>query len=664
MFVIAKIGRPGSKILQRLSPSLRTQIALLGIGGVLIISATCIGGLNYAARIQREADDSMRFEAELATLSDGFLESEQIALRFLRTRDETLIKTLADRIQKELLTLDKIEAYAANASDADPIRQVTSLRSGINLYATRFQNIAGARRILGLSDSDGLQGKLRSAAQQLDAALARIDEPRLSILMLTMRRHEKDFIIRGEERFGDQLDAREGEFETELSRSGLSAETRSDLLSLARDYRSAFTGFMVAQQALNDQVDDLEQVYGRTHPALVKAADAANTRSRAAERKAADFRQMLTWITASITLGLALLAVLFGRRVAGLISRMSAAMRELATGQFNIVLPGLGRRDEIGEMAQAVEAFKTTTKERAERELAARLDEDRRATERHKADLARLAAAFEATAGHVIAQVSSASEDLASSARSLTDTAHHTRTLSAAVATASEEASTNVELVAAATEQMMASAADIGRQVEESAGIARQAVHQAKQTDDRMARLAAAAERIGNVVQLIATIAQQTNLLALNATIEAARAGEAGAGFAVVAQEVKMLAKQTAEATEDIRQQIGGIQTATTESVGAIGEIVGIIGRISEIASTIATAIEAQDAVTHDIARNIQGASQRTSQVAVSIGEVTTGASRTGDASSQVLNAAKLLTDGNDRLKRELDHFISTIRAG
>ena len=663
MFLTCTIRKLGPKTLRRLRPSLKTQIAMLGIGGVLIISATCLCGLYYAAQLQRESDDTARFRAHLFSLSEGFLESQQITTRFLRTRTEALVKMHADRIQQELAELDKIEAFAATAPEGDPIRQVGSLRSGINLYATRFQNIVGAQRILGLGESDGLQGKLRSAVQQIESRLAQLDQPQLSILMLTMRRHEKDFILRGEEKFGDQLNEREADFETALAQSGLAADTKSDTLALVRAYKLAFAGFLVARQALDDQVEDLGQIYDRTRPTLIKAADAANARSELAERRASDFRQMLTWLTGLAAFTLALFAIVFGRRVAGLISGMSAAIRELAAGRFDVVLPGLDRTDEIGEMAQAIETFKLKAKEKAQFELEARLEEDRRAAERHKAELAKLAGAFEAAAGSVIDAVSSASEELTASAHSLSDTAHETRELSASAATASNEASANVQLVAAATEQMIASAAETGRQVEESAGIARHAVHQAKQTDDRMARLASAADRIGNVVQLIATIAQQTNLLALNATIEAARAGQAGAGFAVVAQEVKTLAKQTADATDEIRGQIAGIQTATRESVGAISEIVDIIGRISQIASTVATAIEQQGSATRSIAQNVQGASERTSQVAISIGEVANGASRTGSASSQLLQSATLLADGNNRLKQELDKFLATIRA-
>ena len=551
------------------------------------------------------------------------------------------------------------------------------MRSGINLYATRFQNIVGAQRILGMNPSDGLQGKLRSAVQQFEARVGQLDQPRLTVLLLTMRRLEKDFALSGEERFGDQLNEREADFETALAAAALPADVKTELLGLARAYKLAFAGFLVSRQTLDDQLDDLSQIFDRTRPALIKVADAAHSRAELAQRRADAFRQTFSWLIGIVAFALTLFAILFGRRVAGLISRMSAAMRQLAEGQFDVVLPGLDRTDEIGGMARAVESFKTRAQQRARAELDTRREEDRRAADRHKAELARLAAAFEASAGNVIATVSAASEELAASAHDLSDTAHHTQDLSAnvaaaseeasdnvrRVAAASEEASDNVRRVAAATEQMIVSASEIGRQVGESASFASAAVAQAQQTDARMAQLASAADRIGNVVQLIAASARQTNLLSLNATIEAARAAKTGAGFAVVAQEVKTLARQTAEATEDIRAQIADIQAATRESAGAISDIAGIIQRISQIASHVAGAIEEQGRATRSIAENVQVASERTSQVAVSIGQVASGASRTGTASSQVLTSSRLLSDGNGRLKQELDNFIATIRA-
>ncbi|MBC7580322.1 MAG: methyl-accepting chemotaxis protein, partial [Tardiphaga sp.] len=249
------------------------------------------------------------------------------------------------------------------------------------------------------------------------------------------------------------------------------------------------------------------------------------------------------------------------------------------------------------------------------------------------------------------------------SAGTLTATAERSEQLTTLVAAASEEASTNVQSVASATEEMASSVNEISRQVQDSARIASEAVVQAQTTNDRVAELAKAAARIGDVVELINTIAGQTNLLALNATIEAARAGEAGRGFAVVASEVKALAEQTARATGEISQQINGIQAATRESVNAIREIGDTIGRMSEIASTIASAVEEQGAATQEISRNVQQAAQGTQQVSANITDVQRGASETGSASSKVLTAAKSLSGESARLKLEVSKFLSSVRA-
>jgi len=280
-----------------------------------------------------------------------------------------------------------------------------------------------------------------------------------------------------------------------------------------------------------------------------------------------------------------------------------------------------------------------------------------------RTELYNLAESFETAVGNIIEKVGSASSELESSAVILTKSSAATQQLSAVVAAASEETSTNVQSVAAATEQMAGSISEIGRQVAESNRIANQAVRQAGKTDARIAELSQAAGRIGDVTQLITTIAEQTNLLALNATIEAARAGEAGRGFAVVAQEVKALAAQTAKATSEISTQIGGMQTATQDSVLAIKEISGTIERISEIAAAIAAAIEEQGTATQEIARNVQQAAIGSTQVANNIADVNRGAGDTGSASSQVLSSAQLLSDENKRLKAEVVKFLATVRA-
>ena len=342
---------------------------------------------------------------------------------------------------------------------------------------------------------------------------------------------------------------------------------------------------------------------------------------------------------------------------------LTGAMKELASGNFGVVLPGLGRKDEIGGVAEAVETFKVKAAEKAREEAEAKIKQDQVAAQQRKADMIKLADDFEGAVGEIIETVSSASTELEASASTLTATAVRSQELTTMVAAASEEASTNVQSVASATEEMTSSVNEISRQVQESARMANEAVDQARKTNDRVGELSKAAARIGDVVELINTIAGQTNLLALNATIEAARAGEAGRGFAVVASEVKALAEQTAKATGEIGQQISGIQAATQESVHAIKEISGTIEKLSEISSTIAAAVEEQGAATQEISRNVQQAAQGTMQVSSNITDVQRGASETGSASSQVLSAAQSLSSDSNRLKLEVGKFLNTVRA-
>lgn len=291
------------------------------------------------------------------------------------------------------------------------------------------------------------------------------------------------------------------------------------------------------------------------------------------------------------------------------------------------------------------------------------IDELMKAEEEKRGMIHKLAADFENAVGNIVGTVSSASSELESSAKRLAATAESAQLLTATVGSASAEASNNVQSVASATEELSSSVREISRQVQESARIANEAVGQARKTTDRVSELSKAAARIGDVVELINTIAGQTNLLALNATIEAARAGEAGRGFAVVASEVKALAEQTAKATGEIGQQISGIQSATQDSVGAIGEISGTIEKLSEISSTIAAAVEEQGAATQEISRNVQQTAEGTLRVSTNIMDVQRGATETGSASSQVLSSAQSLSNESRRLEKEVSRFLKTVRA-
>jgi methyl-accepting chemotaxis protein len=371
--------------------------------------------------------------------------------------------------------------------------------------------------------------------------------------------------------------------------------------------------------------------------------------------------------TASIVIAVLMLisigvAWLVTRSVVRPLSGLKRRMASLSEGQLEAPVVYADRADEIGEMARTVQVFRDAMVE-TNRLREQQTETEQHQAERRKADMNRLADQFESEVGQIINLVSTAAGQLEASSTTLSQTADTVEQISQQASHASSEATANVHSVAAASEELSSSVGEISRQVSASARIASEAVDQAQKTDSRISQLSQAAARIGDVVDLIQSIAGQTNLLALNATIEAARAGEAGRGFAVVAAEVKSLAEQTAKATDEISQQISDIQSATQDSVSAIKEIGATIARISEISSTIASAVEEQGAATQEISRNVQRAAQGTSQVASNISDVQRGASETGGASSQVLSAAQSLSGESNRLKREVAKFMDTVRA-
>ena len=353
--------------------------------------------------------------------------------------------------------------------------------------------------------------------------------------------------------------------------------------------------------------------------------------------------------------------LLTARSIVRPLSAMTDAMNRLAGGDYATPIPAVGRRDEVGVMAQAVLVFKdgmVAAREAAERERA-----EQAARERRARAIEQLTGRFDRDTGEVLGSVSTAALQMQATAGQLSANAEQTTRQSTAVAAASEEASANVQTVATATEELAASVQEISRQVAQSATIAGEAVAQAGKVDESMRGLASASEEIAKVIDLIMQIASQTRLLALNATIEAARAGEMGKGFAVVAAEVKALADQTTRATDEIAAKVTSIQGEAQGAVSSIGAIMETIRQISDVSGTIAAAVEEQQAATQEIARNIQQAAQGTQEVSSNIVGVNRAATDTGTAAHQVLGAADTLSDQAGVLKSKVEVFLSAVKA-
>jgi methyl-accepting chemotaxis protein len=452
------------------------------------------------------------------------------------------------------------------------------------------------------------------------------------------------------------------------------SEDKDFQVTIDRLNRIATDFVSVNDEAVRLDVVKNQIVKDRTTPQLNEAAELMDSATQHAHGSVKASRQDATDLAAQadrmnlMMAGAVMIAligsiVFYSVGVARPMTRLNGALGEMARGNLDVAIPGADRGDEIGDLAKTVTVIRRNAEDQAHDEAATKARQDEAAARLRKSEMQKLAQQFESAVGEIVNTVSSASSQLESSAGTLTQSAQRSQDLATTVASASEEASTNVQSVASATEELTSSVTEIGRQVQESARMANEAVGQARSTTDRVSELSKAATRIGDVVELINTIAAQTNLLALNATIEAARAGDAGRGFAVVATEVKALAEQTSKATGEIGQQISGIQAATQDSVNAIKTISGTIERLSEISSAIAAAVEEQGAATQEIARNVQQAARGTEQVSSNITDVQRGASETGSASSQVLSAAKALSGDSSRLRQEVSKFLNSVRA-
>jgi methyl-accepting chemotaxis protein len=368
-------------------------------------------------------------------------------------------------------------------------------------------------------------------------------------------------------------------------------------------------------------------------------------------------------IAAGIAALLALAATMvLVRRVTKPLRAVAATLTVLAEGRTDVEVQHADRHDEIGVIARTIDVFKNNRIERQKLE-AERINAEKQAMERRKAELNQFVEAFRAKIGGIIEQVLNSSGQFEKDARQLSVTAHSTAEMSGQSANASRQASEHVRSAATASNELSQSIVEISRQVLDSNNVAADAVKQANATDERMAELSAAGDRIGDVVKLITSIAEQTNLLALNATIEAARAGDAGRGFAVVAQEVKTLAGQTAKATDEISSHIVNMQRATGESVDAIKAIGLTIERISAITTSISSAVEQQGTATQSIAQGVEAAAGGTLDVAENIEHVARGAGETETTSGQMLRSAKALSEVSIHLRDEVEKFLDSVRA-
>ena len=678
---LSKHARPQSMSLRLPTLRFRAKI-MLGFAVVLAVSAASMGIAYFGFERVSVGVASYRnsvLEADMARDIDRELISYQASARYYVVTGKEDDGKAALAAEGGLI--DAIDRSLKGTSNPARLDQIRRLANEFRTFAGIFADIFKVKADSALVAQNQLTRGGAMLRYKLDDLASKAAEAQLTAVELAVKQVATQylavtglantFVINSDPAVATSAMARVKFVENSLQAISSTNEKilqgLKEAAGMLAGYRQAF-GTLVEN---SKSVDQLTAEMAKSTTAIIQGssalkADLLSDQQRLESESDATIRAterlIVMLATGSFLLGTAWAFVL-GKGISRPMTTMCRAMRELANGNFDVVLPGLGRKDELGEMAAAVEEFKLRAIAKAERDAAAQDAQNRANSAARRTELIRFADEFETAVGAIVSNVSASAVQLETAAGTLTRTAETTQSLSSQVASTSEVASTSIQSVASATEELSASVNEIGRRVRESSQIAEAAVLQAQQTDARIGKLSRAAQQIGDVVKLITAIAEQTNLLALNATIEAARAGEAGRGFAVVASEVKSLASQTAKATDEISSHISGMQGATQESVAAIKEIGGTIAQISTIASTIAGAVEQQSSATQEIARSVQSVAQGTHEAAANIVQVNRGATETGSASAGVLNSARTLSAESKRLREELGRFMSNIRA-
>ena len=653
---------------KKISLSNQSIAVRVGLLSAISVSAICLlfGTYFYSERVVEAESANLAQITELDTLAAnvkvGALEMRRREKDFLLRREIKYIDSYMDasgQVQSSLAKMREVEAAAP------VLENIERLSEGLDQVATQFDKVVKSYQLIGLTEKEGLQGDLRNAVHAVEEKLKAANLDNLTVKMLMMRRHEKDFMLRGDDKYIGRIDERRAEFNPLLSASSLSDADKADIGKLMDEYQSGVKAYAKAVVALADEVSAVSSLFASLQPDFDKIFETSNAEMVAATLRLQTARdrgaEIFNW-GAGVSLVLAIvLGWLIGRSITTPVRSITGTMSRIADGDLEAKVPYADNDSEIGAMARAVEVFRvngvrTRQLEEEQRDQAARAEADKRAM------MEDLANRFDSSVGTIVTRLSESSQELSGTAKTMSEVSVTTSHRAETVAAASEQTTANVQMVASAAEEMTASISEINQQVIRASESSKLAASDVKITAQQMDTLAGMADKIGEVISMISEIAEQTNLLALNATIESARVGEAGKGFAVVASEVKALASETAKATESISELITGIQNETKTAVGSISKIGKVIADLENTSGAIAAAMEEQGATTQEVARNVAEAANGTREVSQSIVSVNDASIETRDASERVMASAELMSRQSEVMREEVERFLQQIR--
>ncbi|WP_085899985.1 methyl-accepting chemotaxis protein [Kiloniella majae] len=637
-------------------------IAVLAVASLVILGGTFFSGDQLVGRAFNDQENNEKLATLTKNIEIGVLQMRRREKDFLLRKDQKY----ADLYLKQGKEISTALTELASLPAAENLQtEISRLRNNLDQHSQQFEKVVTLLTAMGLDEESGLKGDLRTAVHKVEEQLKINEQEALTIKMLMIRRHEKDFMLRGQDKYINRIADRRTEFLQLLENSTLSTPDKEELTTLINHYQLKFSLWAETHLEAQKEITNLSAIFKLMEPDFKLLFETAGTGLIQAKTELTNVREKTNIITISVGLVLLLssilLSILITRSITLPLGKIISAMKRLAKGDQTIELTGLDRKDEMGEMSRAVQVFKENSIEitQTRAENAKRREEQAASL---KAEILSIADALGQEVRDAVEDANAKTTEMRSASRNMNEIVESLTNRTTSVSTSTGQASERIQAVASASEELSSSIGEITRQVEQSNAITLKAVGEAQSTDTTISELSGAAEKIGHVVNLIQDIAEQTNLLALNATIEAARAGDAGKGFAVVASEVKSLATQTAKATEEISDQVTSIRSETGKAVTAIRSITGTISEVNDIAQTIGDSIEQQDLATREISQNVQETAINTTEASNEVSHLAVETNEVRNISTQVRNNADQTADQIIELQNRMADVLKKLR--